>query len=152
MPSTEALVNTVETQQRRLELLKKKSAEASEKVAGAVFTVGGGLFSAFLEVERPGEEHFGVPEGALVGAAATAAGLLGWVGGYSQIAESFGAGMLAVECYKVAKEKLAEKKKDEGKTAGVDYVGARGDVRRLPSRPVSAADLERMWSAIRRAA
>jgi uncharacterized membrane protein YebE (DUF533 family) len=136
-----------------LDNLKKKSAEASEKVASAVFCVGGGAFAAFLEVERPGEEHIGVSEGTLLGALATTAGLLGWVGAYSQIAESFGSGMLAVEVYKVAKQKLQERKNQQPQP-GSRGVGASADVRRITDgrRAVSAADLERYWANVRRAA
>jgi len=150
MPSTEALANTVESQQRTLDRLRKKSSEASEKVAGAVFTIGGGAFSAFLDVERSGEEWFGVSEGTIVGALATTAGLLGWAGAYSHIAESFGSGMLAVEVYKVAKEKLAAAKQKEGGSAG--YVGAATDRRAFQGRAVSASDLQRMWAGVRQAA
>jgi hypothetical protein len=141
MASTEALLHTVDKQDKQIKSLRQRASEASEVMVGTVFTVAGGPLVAWLDTERPNQEWFGFTEPTLIGAVATIAGMMKWAGQYSHLAQSFGSGVLTVEAYKAMRQRLQRPAGTSGD------VGAMGPMR--AARPVGLGDMERLWSNMR---
>lgn len=122
------LVGELEKSQSRYDRLKKKGAEAAEKMARTVATVTGGAFSGYLDGAHADKNLMGMSLPLAGGLVLAGVGMFDLAGAkYSSMIESAGAGMLAVEAYKAVKDRSAQQ--SSSSTSGV------GQVYRLHGRP-----------------
>lgn len=138
MASEGQLLATVDKQDRIIKSLKQKSAEAAEVLAGSVATIAAGPLVAWLDVNRPNKEWFGFTESTLIGGLSMVGGLMKMAGQYSNLLQDFGSGILTVEAYKAMRARMQPAQGSHGETGA--------------TRPLTARDLEALWSQLRKAA
>lgn len=88
---------------------KEKVAKGSEALLDTALTMGGGAAFALVEKYGPNKQYIAdIDNAALLGAALSLAGALGYLGKASEQLAEVGNGMLAVEAYMRVKKSLSK--------------------------------------------
>jgi hypothetical protein len=93
--SVGSLRESLEKAKKRIQQLRGMAEEAGEQTASVALVVGGGALSGYVEHEFGVNETTGVSYSTALGILATAAGVFGLAGSYSDQACDLGKGILA---------------------------------------------------------
>ena len=105
MATNAAVLAELDKSKKGLSRYKAKARESGERVVNAVAVVGGGALAGFLDGKYADKKLMGMSLPTVVGLAASAIGIMGAAGNYSDPVGNLGYGMIGIEAYKYALKK-----------------------------------------------